>query len=286
MASLLCGGLAPKKGMTMTDAELIGRILSGKERLFAQVVDRYVGYVWALCFGYVRNRTDCEDVVQESFIQCYRRLDTVRDPVAFGRWLGQLARRQCLAWLRAASRREKVMDRYADEARATETPSDKTPDDALDREEFYRGIRAKVDALPAKYREALSLYYTAGCSVAEAAKFLGITPNAMKKRLEIGRRKLKDAVADEVERALASDKPREQLKARVMAAIPLGSAAWLGKAGVTATVAAAKTGLIGGGGIMLKAALVVLGGGLAATAVWYGMGDRPGKDGDLGQGDG
>ena len=39
---------------------------------------------------------------------------------------------------------------------------------ALEREELRRGIRAKMDALPPKYREALSLYYTGGYSIAEA----------------------------------------------------------------------------------------------------------------------
>ena len=76
----------------MNESELVTRILAGEESLFAQIVSRYSGCVWAVCSSYVRNPSECEDVAQEVFVQGYRRLDTLRNPRALGAWLCQLAR--------------------------------------------------------------------------------------------------------------------------------------------------------------------------------------------------
>lgn len=228
----------------MTDAELVSRVLSGEETLFKEIIERYAGYVWALCSSYVRNQSDCEDVVQESFIQCYRRLDTLRNRNAFPCWLRQLARNRSLIWLRTASRRRAALAAYAEESQVGETAEQETPDTSAEREELHRGIRAQIGGLPENFREALSLHYIGGYSIAEAARFLGIRPDAMKKRLEIGRKKLKAALVEEIEVALAPGKPPERLDAMILAAIPFGEAPWLAKAAVAGAVAG-KAGLMG-----------------------------------------
>jgi RNA polymerase sigma factor (sigma-70 family) len=262
-------GLSEARIHPMTDAELVGRILSGEERLFEQIVERHMPRVWALCASYVRNRTDCEDIAQQSFIQCYRRLDSLRDPKAFMAWLGQLTRRECLGWLRASSRRQAAMQRMTAEEAALGQKAAESPEAALAREEVQTLVHSRIDTLPPKYREALYLYYTGGHSVAEAADFLGITRDAMKKRLELGRKKIREGLTKDVEDALTADRPQAGLKARVLAAIPFGQAAWLTGTGLTGTTAA-TTGLTLGGGMMLKATLITLIGGLGAAGLLYG----------------
>ncbi|HOD51867.1 MAG TPA: sigma-70 family RNA polymerase sigma factor, partial [Candidatus Hydrogenedentes bacterium] len=93
----------------MSDAELIKKILAGDEERFGEVIDRYARRVWALCASYVHNPSDCEDLVQESFVRSYLRLNTIREPGAFGAWLGQIARTQCLEWLRKRSREKNAV---------------------------------------------------------------------------------------------------------------------------------------------------------------------------------
>ncbi|MFC1736272.1 sigma-70 family RNA polymerase sigma factor [Candidatus Hydrogenedentota bacterium] len=220
----------------MTDAELIDRILSGEEELFSRIVERYTGYVWALCSTYVRNESDCGDVVQEVFIQCYRRLDTLRNRSAFTAWLGQVTRRQSLNWLKKAARRQAAMTRYAEDVRhATENKG--VSADGLEREELANAIRELIDTLPPKCREAMKVYYSEEYSVVEAARFLNISRFAMKKRLSVGRKLLRERFAGELKAPLEPATRKEELAARVVAAVPFGSASWLTKAaGATATV--------------------------------------------------
>jgi len=244
----------------MSEGQIIRRILSGEEQLFARIVERYSGYVWALCSSYVRNPSDCEDVAQEVFVQCYRRLDTLRNPAAFGCWLGQLARRQCLTWLRSSARREERLAKYEnglEPAYAQRSAMEKPI-----REELRRGIRDEIDMLPPDYREALLLRYTEGYSAEEAASFLGISPAAMRKRLERAQAMLKDRLWDHVEPTLAKDKHKDTFAPAVLAAIPFGEASWLG-AGTAGTAAAltgtSKLALIGGVAVMSKKIVVGVG---------------------------
>lgn len=244
----------------MSEAQIIRRILLGEEHLFARIVERYSGYVWALCSSYVRNPSDCEDVAQEVFVQCYRRLDTLRNPAAFGCWLGQLARRQCLTWLRSSARREERLVKYEnglDPSYAQKLAMEKPV-----REEFQQGIRDAIDTLPPDYREALLLRYTEGYSAEEAAAFLGISSAAMRKRLERAQAMLKDRLWDHVEPALAKQKHKDTFAPAVLAAIPFGKVSWLG-AGTVGTAAAltgtSKLALIGGIAVMSKKIVVGVG---------------------------
>lgn len=253
----------------MNETELVGRILSGEERLFAQIVTRYSGCVWAICSSYVRNPSECEDVAQEVFVQCYRRLNTLRNPQALGGWLGQLARSHCLMWLRASSRRARHMASY--QAMGNSQP---TENPGMAQNELHEAIWEAVDQLPAQYREALLLRYAEGYSVEETASFLEVTPAAARKRIERAQHMLRNQMWEQVEPALAGRKHRDALATRALAAIPFGTAPWLGTtgaAGVGALSGSTHVALTGGLIVMLKnmalgiAALLVAAGGVYAA---------------------
>ena len=225
----------------MTDHDIIARVRAGQEEHFAQLVERYGGLVWALCASYVPQREDCSDMAQEVLVLAYNRLDTLKDPKAFGAWLSQLARRHCLTWLRAQSRRRGAHDRLQQEVAAV--PHGESPADTLARKERYAAIRSTVAALPPINREALNLYYMEGFDTNEAAEFLGIKPGAFRKRLQIGRDLLKDRMDKELQPALETQKHDNEFSAKALAAIPFGTAPWLGRPGASATPGASRQGL-------------------------------------------
>ncbi|MFC1734495.1 sigma-70 family RNA polymerase sigma factor [Candidatus Hydrogenedentota bacterium] len=237
----------------MKDGELIDRILGGNEQLFSQIVERYAGCVWGVCLSYVRNYDDCEDVVQETFVQCYRRLDSIRNRAAFGKWLSTLARRQSLQWIRTKSRRMAAMSRYAENVEMTRPTNGH---DEILKKDLYGSIREQIDELSPKLREVFHLFYCEDMTIAETADFLGISKNAVKKRLEYGRKQLKQTIGKEVGPALGPHRHRKDLAGRVLAGVPFGNVPWLAKAG-TGAVTASKVGL-GGVLIMTKKLLIGL----------------------------
>jgi RNA polymerase sigma factor (sigma-70 family) len=90
---------------TLSDRELVARCRAGDEAAWAELVERFSRYVYAICTQAFRlPAADAEDVFQEVFARAYQRLDSLRDDAAVRPWLAQLTRRLCIDRLRAASR--------------------------------------------------------------------------------------------------------------------------------------------------------------------------------------
>jgi RNA polymerase sigma-70 factor (ECF subfamily) len=126
-----------------------------------------------------------EDVVQEALIVVYRRVGSVRDPLALGAWLMRMVTRLCmlpvLGWMRGA---EQVTERHEAEHFA------RMPVDAL-RHDLVRAL----ESLPAMYREVVLLRDMEQLTIAEAASRLGLTREAVKSRLHRARALLREYLA-------------------------------------------------------------------------------------------
>src|SRR5688500_11839836 len=86
------------------DADVLARCRAGDEAAWAELVDRYSRYVFAIAVQAFRlPPSDAEDVFQDTFARVYERLGTLRDDEAFRPWLAQMTRRLCVDRLRATS---------------------------------------------------------------------------------------------------------------------------------------------------------------------------------------
>ena len=86
--------------MKNEDVALIQRILAGDEDAFASLIRKYQKQVHAQALRKVDDFQIAEDIVQETFLQVYQRLETLEDPKLFPKWLYVIVNRQCIAWLR------------------------------------------------------------------------------------------------------------------------------------------------------------------------------------------
>lgn len=92
---------------TQSAAELVARCRTGDEEAWAQLVERFSRYVYAIAMqGFRLREQDAEDVFQEVFARVYERLDTLRSDDAVQPWIAQLTRRLCIDRLRSGSREE------------------------------------------------------------------------------------------------------------------------------------------------------------------------------------
>ena len=91
----------------LTDAELVARCRSGDEAAWAELVERFSRYVFAIAVqGFRLSEQDAEDVFQEVFARTYERLGALRDDGAVRPWLAQLTRNLCVDRLRESGRVE------------------------------------------------------------------------------------------------------------------------------------------------------------------------------------
>jgi RNA polymerase sigma factor (sigma-70 family) len=106
----------------LSDSELVARCRSGDQRAWAELVDRFSRYVYAISVqGFRLPEADAEDVFQEVFARAYEHLDKLRDDAAVRPWLAQLTRRLCIDRLRATSRERATADDELELAGSEET---------------------------------------------------------------------------------------------------------------------------------------------------------------------
>jgi RNA polymerase sigma-70 factor (ECF subfamily) len=107
---------------TLSDSELVARCRAGDQQAWAELVDRFSRYVYAIAVQAFRlPEADAEDVFQEVFARAYQHLDKLRDDAAVRPWLAQLTRRLCIDRLRAASRERPATDEELELAGSEET---------------------------------------------------------------------------------------------------------------------------------------------------------------------
>jgi RNA polymerase sigma-70 factor (ECF subfamily) len=94
----------------VSDAELVALCRAGNQAAWAELVERFSRYVYAIAVqGFRLAEHDAEDVFQEVFARTYEQLARLRDDAAIRPWLAQLTRRLCIDHLRAHAR-EQPMD--------------------------------------------------------------------------------------------------------------------------------------------------------------------------------
>lgn len=168
----------------------------GVETAFAAIYDRYRLILFGLVLRILHDREEAEDVLQEAFLQVWRRAGDFDE--ARGRaftWLVTIARSRALDRLRAAGSR----DRLATQA-ATVAPDSviDAVDEAL-RSERETVVRQALSELPAEQRRALLLAYFEGLTQTEIAERLGTPLGTVKTRMRAGMIKLRELLKNKMD---------------------------------------------------------------------------------------
>jgi len=132
-------------------AQLVARCRAGDEGAWAELVERFSRYVYAIATQGFRLRDhDAEDVFQEVFAKVYERLDSLRSDEAIQPWIGQLTRRVCVDKLRSGSREE-----VTDESELAVDPDE----DAIARIDEALDVHEAMSGLSDNCREILDRFF-------------------------------------------------------------------------------------------------------------------------------
>jgi RNA polymerase sigma-70 factor (ECF subfamily) len=161
-----------------TDVE---RVLSGEIAAFEGIVRRWQGPLVNLAYRFCHDRGRAEEMAQEAFLRAYRALGQWRKDAVFSTWLFALATNLYRSELRRIPAQAVSLEDIAEpwDARAS--------DGSLDDKNRDLAVRRAVCNLPAKYREALTLFYFHDMDVSTAARSLGLPEGTVKARLSRGR---------------------------------------------------------------------------------------------------
>lgn len=163
----------------MDQATLVARAQDGDLAAFERLVDDYQDQLFRLALRMVGNRTDAEDIVQDSLIAAWRRLPLIESPGAFGGWVYKIATNRCLDMIRQrATRQTSAVDALAWDAEPARIDSD--PERAAERGAQVDALEHLLTTLPPDQRASWLLREIHGRSYAEIAGILGITEGAVR----------------------------------------------------------------------------------------------------------
>jgi len=186
------GGLSVRRE-TLEDNDLVLRTLDGDVRSYEELVRRYERLVGRVLYPYARREISVEDLVQETFLRAYDRLETFNPDYRFKTWLLAIANNLGVDTLR---RRREIVE-FNPETHASVVRGPEA--EALDADRF-RGVQEAVATLPEAYGVPLVLRYSEGMSYAEIAEVLDITVPAVKSRLFRARKMLGERLEEVGER--------------------------------------------------------------------------------------
>ncbi len=179
--------LAPPFGFATSDAErsapsldsdgaLVRACQQGDREAFDRLVERYQRGIYRLCYRYVNQHEDANDLAQEAFLKAWRAIGRFRGDSSFATWLYRIAVNACLN--HRASRRPIAQEL----PEALPDPGKGAEERVLHDDEAER-VRQAVSRLPDKQRATLILKVYHELSHEEVAEILGSTVGTVKSNL-------------------------------------------------------------------------------------------------------
>ena len=180
--------------MERDDVELIQSILSGDEAAFSILVNKYQKSVHALAWRKIGDFHIAEEITQDTFLQAHKKLASLKNPNQFAGWLYVIADRLCKAWFRKKQMYVQSLDVTSEETLEKTVYASYVVEQ---REEVSVERRRKIvqkllEKLPESERMVMVLHYLGEMSCEAISKFLGVSPNTVKSRLQRARERLRN----------------------------------------------------------------------------------------------
>lgn len=161
----------------------------------------------------LKDRGEAEEAVQSAYLKAFDRIGEFEGRSALSTWLTRIAINEALQRRRSSQRRRRqlelegvsVLETYRDNLMRGSDPG--PPDANVAREQLRGMIEGAVAQLPDEFRTVFVLRDVEGLSVDETAEALGLVPATVKTRLLRARRRLREALAPDVQSTLAGSFP-------------------------------------------------------------------------------
>ncbi len=185
------------------DAELVQRARGRDEAAIRAIMQSNNRRLYRLARGILRNDSEAEDVVQETYVRAFTHLDSFRGDSSLATWLARIAMNEALG----RSRRQRPGVEWTSlppgvlEAQIIQFPLSSPPEDpekSMAQREIQHVVEHAIDDLPEAFRIVFITRVIEGMNVEETAEILGLKPETVKTRLHRARTMLRDNVEKKI----------------------------------------------------------------------------------------
>ena len=176
------------------DAALIALFLQKEPAAAGQLYDRFASRIYGLGMSLFRNKTDAEDLVQDTFLKVWRTGSTFDpDRGSLEHWMLLVARSLAIDVLR---RRSLEARKLASQAKVSEASDEPGPERHAEVSDLLQRAHQAIARLPERQRSVLELTYLGQRSTKEVAELIGIPRGTVKSRAHAGMAILQEAFRD------------------------------------------------------------------------------------------
>ena len=177
-----------------TIKELVLSAKNGNKKAFDKLYKLTSNDVWFTCVSLLKDEENAKDIMQETYITAFLKLDTLNDEQKFCGWITSIAVNKCKNKLKG-----KVEYQIDDEVLITEAETDELmlPEEYITKAEKRKVLlQIMEDTLSFNQYQTVLMFYFDEMSISEIAQGLEISEGTVKSRLNSSRAKMKTAIED------------------------------------------------------------------------------------------
>ena len=173
--------------------ELINHALEHDPEATELLYEEFYGEVYFICLNILSNKEDAEDITQDTFIEAFTNLDSLKQPLSFKNWLSRIAANKAINFLKKMNRIS-LKDQEKLDAMGGSDEFESSFENKVIEADVYQTLIEMIQKLPQEQRMVVFLFYYQEMSVREIAELCGCSENTIKSRLRYARLFLKKEI--------------------------------------------------------------------------------------------
>ena len=187
---------------TLTDRQLVEKVLTGDTSAFATIIKNTEVLVAQIVFKMVDNIEDRKDLAQDVYLKAYKNLPGFRFGSKLSTWIAQVSYNTCLDYLRKKKLvlQDKVHDDFGGDEdlpginNKYSVELNVGADNDIFRKELSGILKTEIDRLPVIYKTLITLYHNEEMSYDEIAQITQLPEGTLKNYLFRARKALKNSL--------------------------------------------------------------------------------------------
>ena len=181
--------------------QAVNGLMSGNADSYNDMYNLSIKYIYKIIYDIVQDYHTTEDLVQETYIAIYNKLNTLQDVTKFYAWAGRIATNFTLRYIQSNRRELLTLDSDEEDSDfifdvAAQDNEAFIPENILMDKEKQRILGDIIDGLSVEQKIVIQYFYYEDMSVSEIADAMACPVGTVKSRLNYARKTIKDAVLD------------------------------------------------------------------------------------------